>query len=80
MMKKLLKIIVIATLPKSVYFPNYQRYRSQILVSQIGDFNEDRVKNFTTHISHILSDKHQRALRSGRFIVLKDSISPKMGT
>ena len=40
MMKKKLKMTINATLPKSAYFPNYERYRSQILVAQIEDFNE----------------------------------------
>ena len=44
MMKKLLKITEISMLPKS---PNYQRYRFQILISQIEDWNEDCVdRNF----------------------------------
>ena len=32
---KLLKMTNIATLPKSAYLPNYQRYQSQILIAQI---------------------------------------------
>ena len=32
-----------ATLPKSVQFPNYGRYRFHILKAQIHDFNEDCV-------------------------------------
>jgi len=30
-------------LPKSAYFPTYQRYRSQILIAQIEDLNEDTI-------------------------------------
>ena len=48
MMEKLLKITEIATLPKSVQFPNYQRYRSQILIAQIEDMNKDCVDNFSS--------------------------------
>ena len=33
MVKKLLKMSDIVTLPKSAYFPSYQRYRSQILIA-----------------------------------------------
>ena len=44
MMKKLRKIIEIATLAKSALFPNYQRYRSEILLAQTEDLNEDCVK------------------------------------
>ena len=41
MIKKLLKITDMATLLKSAQFPNYQTYRSQILMEQIEDMNED---------------------------------------
>ena len=58
MMEKLLKITEIATLPKSVQFPNYQRYRSQILIAQIEDMNKDCVDNFSS-ISFILSEKNK---------------------
>ena len=40
-MKKLIKITKITTLPKSALFLNYQRYRSQMLIAQIEDFNGD---------------------------------------
>ena len=45
-MKKLLKITEIATLPKTEMrmFTKHQRYRSQILIAQIEDSNEDCVK------------------------------------
>ena len=42
--EKWLKITEIATLLKSALFPNYQRYRSQILIAQIEDMNKDCVK------------------------------------
>ena len=35
------KTVEITTLWKSAYFPNYQRYPSQILIAQIEEFNED---------------------------------------
>ena len=38
--KKLLKIAEMA-LPKRAYFPNYQRYRFQILIAQFEEFNQD---------------------------------------
>ena len=41
MTKKLLKITEIATLPKSSYFPDTQRYQSQMLIAQIEDLNKD---------------------------------------
>ena len=37
MMKELLINTEIATLPKSAYFSNFQRYRSQILIAQIEE-------------------------------------------
>ena len=39
MRKKKLKIAIIATMPKSAWFPSYQRYRSQILIAQIEVLN-----------------------------------------
>ena len=42
-MKKLLKITKIAMLPKGAYFSNYQRYRFQILIAEVGDLNKDSV-------------------------------------
>ena len=60
MMKKLLKIIEITTLLKSVQFSNYQRYRSQILVAQIGNMDEDCVSITFREMSR------QRASRSGQ--------------
>ena len=62
--EKLLKITEIATLLKIEMFLNYQRYRSQILIAQIEDLNEDCVK-FRLSI---------------QFIVLIDSASPKTDT
>ena len=44
-MKKLLKITEITTLPESAQFLNYQRYRSQILITQTEDLNEDCVES-----------------------------------
>ena len=44
MMKKLLKITEIATVPKTAQFPSYQRYRFQILIAQIEDWNKDCIK------------------------------------
>ena len=41
MMKKLLKNTEIAKLTRSVLFPNNQRYRSQILMTQIKNLNKD---------------------------------------
>ena len=35
------KIAEFARIPKSAYFQNYQRYRSQILIAQIHDLNRD---------------------------------------
>ena len=40
----LMKNTEIATLLKSVLFPNYQRYLSQILIAEIEDLNKDCVK------------------------------------
>ena len=31
----------ITTLPKSAWFPNYQRYQTKILIAQIGDLDAD---------------------------------------
>ena len=50
MMKQLLKITEIVTLPKSAWFRNYQRYRSQIKIAQIEDLNEDCVKISRPHL------------------------------
>ena len=36
-----MKIIEIVTLPKSAWFPNYQRYRYQVLITQIEYLDED---------------------------------------
>ena len=42
--EKMLKITEIATLPKNTLFPNYPRYRFQIVRAQIVDLNEDSVQ------------------------------------
>ena len=52
MMKKLLKITKISTLPKSA---DCQRYRSQILIAQIEDLNIDR--SFVIKIMHFFMSK-----------------------
>ena len=87
MMKKQLKITEIATLPKNLYFQNYQRYRSQILISQIKDLNKDWGKISFYLIFHTFREiSRQIALGSGRvrssrtgwITVLNDSASPKM--
>ena len=44
MIKKQLKITEFATLLISALFPNYLRYRSQILIAQVEDLNADCVK------------------------------------
>ena len=62
MKKKLLKITEIVTLPKIAQFSNYRRYRSQILIAQIEDFNEACIK-----ISHLyLIEKQIVKERYGR--------------
>ena len=79
-MKKQLQITEIATLPKSAYFPNYQRYRSQILISQIEDLNEDCFKTPCSYLLYFPRNKPYKnvIVGSGRFIVLHDSASPKI--
>ena len=65
-MNKLVKITEIATLLKSPQFPNYQRYRFQILISQTEDLIKDLIK-FHVLIFYTLRDiNRQRASRSGR--------------
>jgi len=69
MMKKLLEITEIASLPKSAI--------SQIWILQIEDLNV--VSKFAVAIFYTFQEiSRQRALRSGRFIVLNDSASSKM--
>ena len=57
---------------------SYRSCRSQILIGQTEDFNEDCVKISRTfrEISHQRASQSSPA-RSGRFIVLNDSASPK---
>ena len=45
MVKKFLKITEIPALPKITYILNYQRYRSQILITQVEDLNENEKSN-----------------------------------
>ena len=80
MMKKLLKITEIATLPKSASFPNYQRYQYQIFMAQTKDLYEDCVKIFRSYLFYFPRNKPSKSVngRLGRFIVLNDSASPKM--
>ena len=76
MMKELLKINEIATLPKSIWLLNYERYRSWILIAQIEDFKEGCVKN-----SRLYSrNKPLKNVMVGPdlFILLNDSAIPKM--
>ena len=57
MLKKLLKIAEIATLPKSAWSPNYQIYLYQILIGQIEDLNEDCIKISRPYIFNFLKNK-----------------------
>ena len=57
MMKKLLKIAEISTLAKSASFPNYQRYRLQILIAQIEDLSEYGVKILRPYLLHFPRNK-----------------------
>ena len=41
MMRKLLEITEISTLLKNAEFPNYEIYRSQLLITKIGYLNKD---------------------------------------
>ena len=50
MIKNLLKMTDVATLPKSAYSPNYLRYWSQILIAQIEDLNKDCGKKLRPYI------------------------------
>ena len=71
--EKLLKITKILTLPKSRQFPNYQRYRSQILIAQIQDIHMRYVKN-SYHINFSRNELSKSVtVGSGWFIVLNDS-------
>ena len=76
--KKLLKMTKIATLPKNAKFSNYQRYR-------ISNFDATnwRLKWINILISYFLYFPRNKKLksvtvRSGRIIVLNNSASPKM--
>ena len=75
MMKKLQKITEIATWPKTAYFPNYQRYRSQILIAQIQDLNEDCIKMSHPYVLYFTRNNPSKivAVGSVQFIVLNDS-------
>ena len=82
-MKKLLKIIEIATLPKTVLLQTNQRYRSQILIAQIEDWKRNCLNISLPYLSYFPRNKHYgragpRQSWSGRFIVLIDSANPKM--
>ena len=76
--KKLLKITEIAMLRKSPQFSNYQRYRFQILIAQIGVFNEDCVKISNPDLIYFQRNMPSNSVTtgSGRFIILSDSTSP----
>ena len=81
MMKNLLKITEIAALRKSAQFQNYQRCRSQILIAQIEDLNENCV--IISRLFYLLYFPRNRPSKSVtigpcRFIILNDSASPKM--
>ena len=77
MMKKLLKVTEIDALPKSVKFPNYQIYRSQVLIELIEDLNEDCVK-ISHPVFYTFREKNRQRGGSGRFTILKDSAGPEM--
>ena len=51
---------------------------SQILILQIEDMNEDCFKIARPYLHTFREIRRQRALRSGPFIFLNDSASPKM--
>ena len=57
MTKKLLNITEIATLRKSPWLSNYQRYQFQILIAQIEDLNEDRVKISGPYLVYFLRNR-----------------------
>ena len=61
MMKKLLKITEIATLPKRPLFPNYQSLET--MIAQVEDFNRDFVKISRPYLLHFREIGRQRALR-----------------
>ena len=62
--EKRLEMTEIAMLPKTAKFPNYQRYRSHILVAQIEEFNKDSVKMLRPIFYFFWEVSRQRALRS----------------
>ena len=80
MVKKLRKITENATLPKSAWFPNYQRYQYQMLIAQIEDFNKNSDTISRPCFLYFLKNKSSKSVTvgPGRFIFLNGSASPKM--
>ena len=62
-----MEITEMSTLPKSAYFPNYQRYQSQICEEQIEDLKEDGAKIPRPYLVYTFQEiSRQRASPSGR--------------
>ena len=77
MIRKLIRIVEIASKPKSVYFPNNQIYLSQIILHKLRT-GMKIVSKFHVSIFNTFREKgRQRALRLGRFIFLNDLASLK---
>ena len=87
-MKRLLKITEIVMLPKNAQFPNYQKYRSYILIAQIEDLDKDCVKISRPYLLNFSRNKPSKSVmvgpgrvgsgRAGLVPRLNDSASPKM--
>ena len=76
----MLKMTEMATLTKSAYYPNYQTYRSQILMKKVENLNENCVKISRSYLLYYPRNKPSKSIIAGPdwFIVLNDSASLKM--
>ena len=79
--KKTLKIADIAMMPKSAYFPNYQKYRIKILKVQVESLNQDCVKIERPYIQYLTINELSKSdtvgpVWPGQFIVLNELADP----
>ena len=60
MMKKQLKITEIAAFPKKRIVSKLQRYRFQMLIVQIEEFNQDCLKISGAYLLYFMTNSRQR--------------------